>query len=114
MITYDDMIDISWLRGMQIQGIAGPWFIAEAKQQTEDNHTPLGDGKEDQRRGLRQRQRGNHEQRDHTEFAGPRHHALPAGRFEHGGKLRVQLRPAEMVKQQHQQRRTQRAADHRR
>ncbi len=42
MITYNEQIDISWVHGMETQGIAGPWIISQAIQQTKFRMNEFG------------------------------------------------------------------------
>ena len=42
MVTYDEEVDISWLRGMEIDGERGPWAIEQALQQTKFRMNELG------------------------------------------------------------------------
>ena len=42
MISYDEEIDISWLKEMETQGEDGPWFIDQAVQQTKFRMNEIG------------------------------------------------------------------------
>ena len=42
MIDYDEMINISWIRGMETEGKGGPWRISQALQQTKFRMNEVG------------------------------------------------------------------------